>query len=136
MKHPFDPAVTDLRAITIDVPRLAKGRGYKGPEFYGCYNTGMAPSIFHSRTGKYVVGPELRCHDAMRAGITLMDKRVYGEGRQRVWLFKSRKPAVAKFVVLAVAQEQENRAMRQEHTATLAKARKGDMAAVLALGDF
>jgi len=136
MQHPFDPAVTDLREITIDVPRLAKGKGYKGPEFYGCYNTGVAPSIFHSRTGKYVVGPELRCRDAMRAGITLLGKRVHGEGKEQVWLFKSRKPAVAKFVALAVAQEQENRAMRQEHAATLEKARQGDMAAVLALGDF
>jgi hypothetical protein len=136
MKHPFDPAVTDLQAITIDVPRLAKGRGYKGPEFYGCYNTGVAPCIFHSRTGKYVVGPELRCRDAMREGQTLLNKRNVGEGRQRVWLFKSRKPAVAKFVALAVAQEQENRAMRQEHAETLTKARKGDMAAILTLGDF
>jgi hypothetical protein len=136
MIHPFDPAVTDLQKITIDVPRLAKGRGYKGPEFYGCYNTGMAPSIFHSRTGKYIVGPEFRCRDAMRAGITLLDKRIHGKGSQQVWLFKSHKPAVAKFVALAMAQEQENRAMRQEHAATLARARKGDMAAVLALGDF
>jgi hypothetical protein len=72
----------------------------------------------------------------MRAGITLLDKRIHGKGSQQVWLFKSRKPAVAKFVALAMAQEQENRAMRQEHAATLARARKGDMAAVLALGDF
>ncbi len=59
----------------IKVPRLAKGHGYKGPEFYGCFNTGMAPCIFHSRTGKYVVGPEIPCRDAMRAGMTLFDKR-------------------------------------------------------------
>lgn len=136
MIHPFDPAVTDLQAITIEVPRLAKGRGYKGPEFFGCFNTGMAPCIFHSRTGKYVVGPELRCRDAMRAGLTLQNKRCHGEGRQRVWIFKSRKPAIAKFVALAVAQEQENAAMRKQHSETLAKARKGDLAAALALGDF
>lgn len=120
----------------IIVPRLAKGHGYKGPEFFGCFNTGMAPCIFHSRTGKFVVGPELRCRDAMRAGATLQNKRTYGKGNQRVWLYKSRKPAVAKFVALAVTQEQENRAVQREHADTLAKARKGDMAAVLALGDF
>lgn len=134
MIHPLDPAITDLREITIDVPRLAKGRGYKGPEFYGCYNTGMAPCIFHSRTGKYVVGPELRCRDAMRAALTLQNKRCHGEGRQRVWIFKGRKAAVAKFTALCIAQTRENDTMRREHAATLEKARRGDMAAALALG--
>lgn len=47
---------------TIRVPRLAKGKGYKGPEFYGCMNTGMAPAIFHSRCGKYYVGSEIPCY--------------------------------------------------------------------------
>jgi len=120
----------------IIVPRLAKGHGFKGPEYFNCFNTGMAPCIFHSRTGKYVVGPELRCHDAMREGQTLLNKRSIGEGRQQVWMFKSRKPAVAKFMVLVEAQIQENARVRQEHVDTLDKARKGDMAAILALGDF
>lgn len=136
MIHPLDPAVTDLRAITIDVPRLAKGRGYKGPEFYGCYNTGMAPCIFHSRTGKWVVGPELRCRDAMRAGLTLQNVFCHGEGRQRVWIFKTRRNAVAKFTELCITQTKENNDLRREHDATLEKARRGDMAAALALGDF
>jgi len=137
MIHPLDPAVTDLRAITIDVPRrLAKGRGYKGPEFYGCFNTGMAPCIFHSRTGKWVVGPELRCRDAMRAGLTLGSKRRHGEGRRAVWIFKGRKAAVAKFMALCGARILENDAVRREHAATLEKARRGDIAAALALGDF
>lgn len=136
MIDPLDPAVTDLLAITIDVPHLAKGRGYKGPEFYGCYNTGMAPCIFHSRTGKWVVGPELRCRDAMRAGIMLQNVFCHGKGRQRVWIFKTHKNAVAKFTDLCITQTRENDAMRREHSATLEKARRGDMAAVLALGDF
>lgn len=136
MIHPLDPAVTDLQSITIDVPRLPKGRGYKGPEFYGCFNTGMAPSIFHSRTGKWVVGPELRCRDAMRAGITLQDRKGWGVGPQRVWIYKGRKAAVAKFTALCIKQTRENRKMRQEHAEALEKARKGDMAAALALGDF
>jgi len=136
MIHPFDPAVTDLKSITIDVPRLAKGKGYKGPEFYGCFNTGMAPSIFHSRSGKWVVGPELRCRDAMRQGITLQDRKRWGIGPQTVWLFKSRKSAVARFTALCITQKRENERMRQEHAETARKAQAGDMAAALALGDF
>ncbi len=122
--------------MTITVPRLAKGRGYKGPEFAGCFNTGCAPAIFHSRTGRYVVGPEMRCRDAMREGLTLMRKRVHGQGRQRVWLFRSRGPAVAKFLALCEAQGRENEVVRREFEETRAKAARGDIAAALHLGDF
>ena len=120
----------------IKVPRLNKGRGFKGPEFYGCFNTGMAPSIFHSKTGKYIVGPENRCRDAMREGVTFTNKRVHGDGNHRVWLFKGRKPAVGKFMALCGAQIMENETMRRDHAETAAKAARGDIAAALHLGDF
>lgn len=120
----------------IQVPRLARGKGFKGPEFYGCFNTGMAPAIFHSRSGKYVVGPELRCRDAMREGVTLTDQRSQGTGRQRVWLFKGRKSAVDKFLALCGAVILENHQLRQEHSETTRKAAEGDLAAALKLGDF
>jgi hypothetical protein len=123
----------------IHVPRLAKGRGYKGPEHYGCYNTGMAPAIFHSRTGKYVVGPEIPCHDAMRAGMTLFAKVRIVNGtdpRRKVWILKSRKTAVSKFLVLCGAQIIENEKQRQAHKAAAQAAATGDLAAALALGDF
>ncbi len=122
----------------ITVPRLAKGQGYKGLEFYGCFNTGMAPAIFHSRTGKYVVGPEIPCRDAMRIGVCLTDTRV-DKGRdlrRTVWIFKGRKAAVNKFLALCGARIIENEAVRREHAETARRARAGDMAAVLALGDF
>ncbi|MEN6367761.1 MAG: hypothetical protein ABFC88_13195 [Thermoguttaceae bacterium] len=121
----------------IKVPRLAKGRGYKGPEFYGCCNTGLAPAIFHSRTGKYVVGPEIPCRDAMREGLTLGNKRVHGKDpRRRVWIFKGRKPAIAKFMALCGARILENETIRREHAGTARKAASGDLVAALKLGDF
>lgn len=118
------------------VPRLAKGKGYKGPEFYGCFNTGTAPSIFHSRTGKYVVGPQLRCQDAMYDGLTLFNQRVHGEGNQRVWIFKGRKAAVTKFLGLCQVAEAVNRDMAARHAEARRKAAAGDVAAMLTLGDF
>ena len=121
----------------IQVPRLAKGHGHKGPEFYGCCNTGMAPTIFHSRCGKYYVGPELRCRDAMRAGIGYVAKvRTIGEGRQKVWLFKGRAGAVRKFMILCGAVLVENSEMARRHDETRQKAARGDLAAALSLGDF
>jgi hypothetical protein len=120
----------------IKVPRLAKGKGYKGPEFYGCFNTGMAPAIFHSHTGKFIVGPELRCRSAMRNCLLLTDKRSLGEGRDKVWILKTRSPAVAKFMALCGAVILENDLMRLKHVETIGRAAKGDLAAALALEDF
>lgn len=123
----------------IAVPRLAKGKGYKGPEFYGCFNTGMAPAIFHSRCGKYYVGPEIPCRDAMRAGIGYFAKvRVVNgaDPRRKVWIFKGRRAAVAKFMALCGARIIENETVRREHAEATRKAAAGNMAAALALGDF
>ena len=41
----------------INVPTLRKGKGLKGPEPYGCFNTGVAPVIMHTVTGHWLVGP-------------------------------------------------------------------------------
>ena len=94
----------------MKVPRLAKGKGLKGPEFYGCFNTGMAPCIFHSRTGKYVVGPQLCCQDAMHAGLT-------GRKMGAVYIYKNRASAVHRFMVLCGAQILENYELSQKHKA-------------------
>lgn len=123
----------------IIVPRLAKGKGYKGPEYYGCFNTGMAPAIFHSRCGKYFVGPEIPCRDAMRAGLGLFAKMRVANGadpRRKVWIFKGRKAAVRKFLALCGARILENDAIRREHAETARRAAAGDMTAALKLGDF
>jgi len=120
----------------INVPRLAKGKGYKGPGFRGCCNTGMDPAIFHSRNGRWVVGPEERCRDAMRAGATLEPKRTYGEGTRRVWLYKSRGPAVTKFMELCSIRERENAAVCRRISELAARAARGDVKAALALADY
>jgi hypothetical protein len=121
----------------MQVPRLAKGKGYKGPDFYGCFNTGMAPAIFHSRCGKYYVGPEILCRDAMRNGIGYFDnRRGISVGRQRIWIFKGRAPAVRRFSIMCEAATKENDKIRQEHIAAQQAASCGDIAAALSLGDF
>lgn len=120
----------------MNVPRLAKGKGFSGPDHYGCCNTGNAPAIFHSRTGKYVVGPITYCRDAMAAGITFTDARKYGEGSRRVWIYKSRGPAIAKFRELATIIEQANAEMRRQHAELARRAAAGDLEAAAALGDF
>ena len=116
----------------MNVPRLKKGQGLKGPEYFGCYNTGTAPTIFHSLTGKWIVGPELACRDALHTGSCFTDAKKVG----RVRIYKHRGPAVKKFMALCGAQIMENHAMREEYIATCRKADVGDIAAALHLGDF
>ncbi len=121
----------------IKVPRLDKGKGFKGPEFYGCFNTGLAPAIFHSRTGKYVVGPEIPCREAMQAGACHDSKRTWGtDPRRKVYIFKGRAAAVSKFLALCGAQILQNHNIRVEHIKTARAAAAGDIGAALALADF
>ncbi len=125
------------KIMGIKVPRLERGAGYRGPEHYGCCNTGLAPAIFHSRTGKYVVGPEIPCRDAMRECACLSNKRTWGtDPRRKVYIFKGRAAAVSKFLALCGAQILQNHEIRLEHIKTARAAAAGDMAAVLALADY
>jgi hypothetical protein len=97
----------------------------------------MAPAIFHSRTGKYVVGPEIPCRDAMRACACLDNKRTWGtDPRRKVYIFKGRAAAVSKFLALCGAAILQNHQIRQEHIETARKAKAGDIGAALALGDY
>jgi len=120
----------------MKIPKLIAGKGYAGAEFFGCMNTGTRPCIFHLKLGGWSVGQEGACRDAMRFGLTYKDKIYYGEGRKRVWFYKGRPAAVKKFNELYGMRVAENEAVKVEYVANLAKARSGDMAAVLALGDY
>jgi hypothetical protein len=72
----------------------------------------------------------------MRFGLTYKDKIYYGEGRKRVWFYKSRAAALKKFTELYDVRVAENEAVKAEILSHLDKARSGDLAAVLALGDY
>ena len=120
----------------MKIPTLKAGKGYAGPEFYGCCNTGTRPCIFHLKLGGWSVGPEELCRKCMRFGLTYKEKTYYGEGNRRVWFYKTRVAAVKRFTELCGIRVAENEAVRAEHVATLAKAKQGDIGAAIALGDF
>ena len=103
------------------VPRLSRGKGFRGPEPFGCFNTGTAPVIMHSRTGKWLVGPEIELDDARNFILfePNKNKRIY-KGRNTsdkwwVYIYKSRKPAVSKFQELCDKQDKMNNEMRAEY---------------------
>jgi hypothetical protein len=74
----------------------------------------------------------------MRNGACLLELRTVkcSDARRTVWIFKGRKAAVNKFLVLCGAVIMENARMAQEYAATRAAANRGDLAAALHLGDF
>jgi hypothetical protein len=73
----------------------------------------------------------------MSAGIGYFaNMRTTGTDRHKVWIYKGRTAAVAKFRALCEARQLENDAVRREHAETARKAAAGDLAAALALGDF
>ena len=122
-------------STTIQVPRIPKGRGFRGPEWYGCCGTGAAPCIRRSKfTGKYVVGTEMSTDQALSDHRILSNRRKFEVGTRTVFVYKTRKAAVAKFLVLCEKQEQVNAEMRAEAQGLHRKAQQGDIGAALTLG--
>jgi len=109
---------------TVKSFRFTPGKGLRGPEPFGCMNTGVAPVIMRSKaTGKFLVGPELEVYEARNR--ILFDreknKRILkgrlnpNDKRRRVYVFKTRAPAVAQFEKLVLAQRAQNDEMRAEY---------------------
>jgi len=111
------------------IGRLNKGEGLKGPEPLGCFNTGVAPMLWRANTGDYLVGAdndvyEIRqrlCFDRHRA--ELAHKRIIDmpkPNKRKVYKFKGRNPAIAKFTELYNAAISD----RNADIATVQQARK------------
>lgn len=138
-----------------DVPRLKDNQGMKGPDYFGCFNTGLEPTIRKAvrrtiqaaeKQVRYIVGPDLYAsevgHDFRRFRVENPyaghhTKRIYrNEHGREVFVYKTRGPAVAKFIALCNEVMKENDADRIEYESLKAKADKGDIGAALAAGDM
>ena len=122
------------------VPRLTKGKGVRGPDFYGCCNTGMAPAIVHSRVaGRYLVGPELYITEFEYVFQIFKQPRkrkfTFDNGRV-VHAFRTRKAAVELFQQLAAAAKAQNDKIAEQHKSDLVAARSGDLEAASRLLDY
>ena len=122
------------------VPRLAKGQGIKGPEFYGCCNTGLAPAIVNSSiAGRYIVGPELYVTESQfvrTIGLNPRKRKFMFDRTRTVVAFKTRASAVKLFCKLCEAAKAQNDKIADEHRRDLAAAKAGDLEAALRLGDY
>lgn len=77
----------------------------------------------------------------MSTDMALSDRRILSNKRKfevmgcrTVFVYKTRKPAVAKFLALCEKQEQVNAEMRAEAQGLHRKAQQGDLGAALTLG--
>ncbi|MFA5234793.1 MAG: hypothetical protein WC390_10370 [Sulfurimonas sp.] len=94
-EKPLHPKVIDLK-----IPRLKVGRRLKGPESFGCINSGVRPAMSHRFDG-YYVGPELYIQDLVLARLGCLSPkqitRFKTGSRHDVRFFRTRNSAVKYF---------------------------------------
>lgn len=121
---------------------IRRKTGYKGPEPYGCFNTGRAAVIYKALSGYIFVGYDINISDARHAMLfdSNKGKRSIGSGRDKVWVFKTPRPAIRKFLDMVREQLKWNREQLEEHKAAIAKANSSNpeerVAGAMALLDF
>jgi len=128
--------------------RLPKGKGLRGPEVYGCINSGFAPTITHLDAGDlelWIVGPSLTAREVCKklkraeARVTLLfhDEKQEPDLHRRVWrfennpnltvwTFRSKRPAAEKFADLCATMLKINEAERKAHKQALKDALSED----------
>ena len=138
-----------------DVPRLKDNQMMKGPDHFGCFNSGLQPTIRKAmrrtvqaaeKEVRYIVGPDLW---GSEVGVKFRKFQIeapfYGTPRKRIYrnehgrevfVYKTRGPAVKKFVALCNEVMESNEADRIEYRSLKAKADKGDLSAAFAAGDM
>lgn len=128
--------------------RLGANHYLKGPDHYGCMNSGLAPVIMKSRDMckfpklarefKFLVGPEVLTDDALRALMIhhTVKGRTYKRGRQVIRFFKTYKAAKREFTKLVTDIWRDNDAARRTHAKLRDRARTGDQQAVCDLMDW
>lgn len=128
--------------------RLGANHYLRGPDHYGCSNSGLAPVIMKSkdmwkfpnlaRGFKFLVGPEAFTDDALRALMIhrKVKGRTYKRDRHVIRFFKTYRAAKREFTKLVTDIWRDNDAARRTHAKLRDKARAGDQQAVLDLMDW
>lgn len=131
--------------------RLAAGKMFIGPDHYGCMNTGLAPTLLHSkflhdhpsagRGYRFAIGPEVFVQEAVRKLVLgkVPPGQAYAEfndGRDRVTFAKTYATAKRRFGFLVDEITKANAKVRATHLRLRRRAAKGDMKAVMSLMDY
>jgi hypothetical protein len=116
------------------VPYLKPGQGFRGPENYGCINSGRQARISHLKiTGTYLVGWDVDVFESMTRNrkntmTQILDgKRTIHGYRYKVWQYKGRAAAVKKFHELNQKVLDFNESERERVRKYDDAVRRGDM---------
>lgn len=136
--------------MSISVPRLKNNQGFRGPDFYGCINTGTSPLIWRKAFGLkgpdlYFVGPELEVREVLDIhrtsylfssnppkGPKPFKNRKFGN----VSVFKTRASAVKAFQGIYESRIKANEKTQKEHLKALKGAKSGNLSDLYNLADF
>ncbi len=128
--------------------RMKDNQYLRGPDHYGCSNTGLAPILMKSRDMrkfpdlakgfKFYVGPEMFSTDAVKALMIYhrVTGRTYKIHRHTVKFYKKYKSAKAEFTRQVKKIQDANKAEAQRHLTLRTKARLGDAQAQADLMDY
>jgi len=128
--------------------RMKLNQYFRGPDHYGCSNTGLAPILMKSRDMhkfpglargfKFLVGPDALSDDALRA-LMIHGKvkgRTYKRHRHTVKFYKSYKSAKREFAKQVKEIQEANEQAARTHRDLTDRARQGDMQAATDLLDW
>lgn len=129
-----------------DVPQFAFNQYLKGPSFYGCFNTGLEATLHKVKSrGKtiWITGPDLAAQTVTRRvknGLLAFSRTVtldeFGLRNRTVYMYKTRKAAVIRYVAFCNEIIEQNRKKHARHKELVRRAQQGDLNAALEAGDY
>ena len=139
------------KKMTVQMPmRLSWGKGVRGPDFAGCCNSGMAPTILKSREifrycdGKaFIVGPSVHIqYGTYEVALSYMRgnfKKFFVKGQsslRKVRMFKTYAAAKKDFLARCDEVIKANEETQNERRVLAEKVGQGDAGAALGLLDY
>ena len=128
----------------MDVPRLKPGKGFAGPEFSGCCNSGMRPVMLrfgkpqYAGKYKYIVGNEVDLWSLTPIYVKIMQGfkgcKMIVDKQTTVFIYKTRTAALRKFETLCKSVKTYNYEIQKEVEDLQNKSKNGDLEATLSLG--
>lgn len=128
----------------MNVPHLKLGKGFIGPEFSGCCNSGMRPVMLrlgkpqYAGKYKYIVGNEIDIWSLTPVYLKLMEGfkgyKMVIDKQTIVFVYQTRTAALRKFENLCKSVKAYNHEVQKEVENLQNKSKNGDLESTLSLG--
>ncbi len=124
------------KAVTSKIPTLGIGKGWLGPEAYGCIGTGTRPCISHYPFGWYVgaesdVRDMIAYHCRQSARGQKLEK-TFKTGDRITRFYQTRSSAIGYFRVLLSERYRMNDSLRGGHQTAIKQSKSKDPSTAIA----